>query len=421
MKEIIPVVGTKTVVITVCRDDLTIRGERALDITASGDDFTFTESGEEMLFESNGRLDLRIPSQLNVTIVAAHQDMIVRYVDGEISINEANQDVMLRTTGAVNLGKVGQDVSAQNINGRFSIESVGGDLALRNIMSATITDAKGDLMLRNADGDVLIEKIGGDAQVHTVSGSLAVQSCGRDVNLTNLGGITAVVDVAGDIRLNGSLFEGEHTFVAENDIIVRWPDGAAIAVTATAPTIENRLELQNVIEKDNTLTGQRINGDTRVMLTSANMISLKSTHLHDAQWRTDNGTSGTIDFDFEFADLKDRISKEINTRLESLGPDIASKLERRVTDAMSKAEAMAGKAQKKADKAMKQAQQQQRSASYGGARPTKPKAPLTPKPPTPPQPPASSDKSGERLQVLKMLQEGLISADEAATLLNALK
>jgi hypothetical protein len=275
----------------------------------------------------------------------------------------------------------------------------------------------GDFAAYYINGDVQLDQGKGDINLKTVSGDVSINSGSRDVNLRNLGGVCAVQHAHGDIRLKGGLCEGAHTFTASGDIVVRWPANAPIQVVAKAPDVRNRLPLEDLKKLDDGLVGRLGDGNTVVSLTARGRIVLKEGRLVDEKWENDQKEAFDMDFMTDLANLGERVAAEVNhhmarfgTELEThFGPDFAQNISEKVS---WQAEKAARKAEAAAEKARQYAERETaRAAKYAPPPPRARKAEST----------AAKASTEEQLKILRMVEKGTISPDEASTLLTALE
>ncbi|MBK8902870.1 MAG: hypothetical protein IPM53_16900 [Anaerolineaceae bacterium] len=396
--------------ITECNGDLVVRTWAETAVSLKGDSFEVNQAEEAISISSKRELKLTVPVYSSLSVQYANGDVAIKLVEGDVELVEVNGDAVLTGLNNVTIQTLNSDLSAKNLNGELSIDTVNGDVALRNIGGLTVQSVQGDLAVRNVNGSVTLHQAFGDVSLRTVNGDVTIHSGMRDVNLRNLGGLVTVESILGDIRLYGGLSEADHSLSAERDIIVRWPLTAPLNLTATAPSIKNRLPLDKETEMENTLIGRLGDGQTNLILKANGRILLKEGDIVDHQkWGEDPDLEA--EFDFDFADLGSQISQQINEqvsqitqRLESkLGPEftqrMADKLTRKVEQATARAEQAAARARQRAER----------------QRPSRP--------PRPAAPPDLKQKasSEEQLKILKMVEQGIISPNEAATLLEALE
>lgn len=401
-----------------CHGDLVIRSWSEAAVFVKGDDYEANETDMGLSISSQSDLKINVPADTDLSVVNVHGDLVIKHVDGDVSLVEAARDVVLRGLGNVKINTVQGDLSAKNIDGRLSAHMVHGDASLRNTSDLVLDTVQGDISLRHANGSIQLSLVQGDIGVHTVSGDITVNQGQRDATLHNLGGKNRVENIQGDIRLYGGLASGEHTFKAEGDIVLRWPANAPLELVATAPKIVNRLHFDKVVEDDNTLTGRMGDGRTAVTLTAAGRIELKEMHIIDSRWQSEGFDESDFGFDF-FADMGDfgeRISKEVNEHIARVTTDIETRFGPEFTQRLS--EKVARKAERAAEKAERAAERARQRAERNMRRRGRWSSP----PPAPPQP-AKKKKatSEEQLKILRMVEKGIITPDEANTLLEALE
>lgn len=402
--------------IDTCAGDLVVRSWLELDVVVKGDGFEATETEGGLSLTTHGDLQLMVPEGTHLSVQNAHSDVVIKNISGDVSLHEVNGDVVLLGLSHVKIGTIHSDLSAKNIDGAVSAETISGDAALRNIGDLHVATVHGDLAGRYINGAVVLNEVAGDVSLNTVNGDLTLGKCHRDVNLQNLAGINTVSHVSGDVRLSGGLVSGEHSFVANGDVLLRWPIDAPLNLTANAPNIKNRLPLENVVEKEGSLWGTIGDGKTNVSLTANGRILLKEARLVKAEWEAFANEGLDFDFNLDLAGLGEEIASKVNEQVARVtaeletrfGPDFSQRIAEKAERAAAQAERAAEKAMRKFEVHIERtAKRQGRSWS----------------PPPPPPAPAAPQKSTaeEQLKILKMVENGTISPDEAALLLSALE
>ena len=400
-----------------CAGDLIIRPWMEMAIQAKGD-FQVEQVESSHFFSSAGDLRLFVPEEAAVKVQNVRGDLSIKSIRGDVSLGDVRGDAILVGLGMVKVGEIHGDLAAKNLEGPLSIEWVHGDAVARNIdgmLSAGVVH--GDFAAYYVNGDVRLDQGKGDINLKTVNGEVSINSGSRDVNLRNLGGICSVHRADGDIRLKGGLCEGEHTLTASGDIVVRWPANAPLHVVAMAPEVRNRLPLQDLKNLDGGLVGRLGDGGTAITLTADGRIVLKEERLVDEKWETGQKEAFDMDFMTDLAGLGERVAAEVNhhmarfgTEIENyFGPDFAQNISEKVS---WQAEKAARKAEAAAEKAHRYAEREAaRAAKYA------------PPPPRPRKAQTAARKASteEQLKILRMVEKGTISPDEASTLLQALE
>ncbi|MFO7538309.1 MAG: DUF4097 family beta strand repeat-containing protein [Chloroflexota bacterium] len=406
------------IILKECDGAVVIRSSSGNSLRLKGDDYTIDPQDDQFTIKSTGDLKLYVPTNSTITAGAITGELVIKNISGAIQLDEVNGEAVLRGISSVQATAVHGSLTIKNCDGPLHIAQIYGDAYLRNVGDVTIEQVNGDLSGRNINGDVSINSAQGDVALRTVNGRVAVNTCYRDVNLRNLGGQLNLAKVQGDVRLFDSLPNGDHTIVAQGDIVLRWPPDAPLTLIVQADEITNDLPLENMVEKEGMLTGQLgDNGKTTLSLTARRAIlrPMRSSHSH---WHMDGE-----EFDFNF---------DFNMDLEKLGEQISAQVTEQVTKATAhfedkfggdfaqktaekwarKVEQAAERAERAAEKARRRAEQQM-SADYMDRRRRTSVAPAPPK--------AKEVNPEEQLKILQMVEKGLISPEEATMLLDALE
>ena len=397
-----------------CAGDLVVRPWLNLDVQAKGDYQTEVD-GETVTFESSGDLILSVPEGSNLVVKRAAGDVVVRSIAGSVELLDVRGDVVLGNLATVKLGHIHGDLVANSLSGSLTAEQIDGDVVLRNLdADLTLGIVNGDGALQFVNGTISLGEMAGDLSVRSVSGDVEIGKVRRDANLRNLSGSCSLSHVSGDIRLLGGLGPFEHSLYAEGDIVVRWPIDAPLLLEAEASRIVNQLPLRDVAATDQTLSGRLGDGNTRLNLKADGTIILKEAQIVAQEWTF--GTEPVIDFDFmaELSSLGAKISSEVGEQvarvtaeLESnFGPDF---MQRMAEQFAQKATDAAAKARKTAAASEHGAGRTTTTGSKGSADERAEK---------------SSQRDGKaeaQLKILKMVEKGVISPDEASTLLEALE
>ncbi len=408
-----------------CAGDLVIRPWMELAVKAQGN-YQMDEVESCLVFSSQGDLRLLVPEGAALKVGNVRGDLLIKGVRGEISLGEISGDALLLNLTRIKAGTIQGDLSAKNLEGPLYVEAIYGDAMARSINSdVSIGSVYGDFAAYYVSGNVRLRQCMGDINLKTINGEVSVDTGHRDANLRNLGNLCKIKDIHGDIRLKGGLSAGEHSFEAFGDIVVRWPGNAPLQLVAKAADIRNRLPLEDVKEIDSSLIGRIGDGDTIVNLSAGGRIVLKEGQLIDEKWESEHKEAFDMDFMIDLADLGERISAEVNHSMARMtgeietyfGPEFAQNISAKVSQqaekAAQKAEAAAEKARKYAEREVARAQRAQRRRSVQYAPPSK-------RPPKPNVPHAKASTE-EQLKILRMVEKGTISPDEASTLLEVLE
>lgn len=397
------------VTVTVAHGELIVRGGADASIGVSGE-CEIEKTGKGVSLVSQGRVVVRVPAGASLHVLEAHGNVIVKGVHGEVQIAEANGDVIVKHVGVTTIGTVHGDLSGRHVNGGLSVNEVMGDCNLRSVQNVVATMVHGDLVARYIEGSVQADEVMGDIQLKVINDDVTVGTGHRDVNLATLSGRCVVGSAMGDIRLKGRLVSGKHTLNAAGDIVVRWPQAAGVQFLVTAGRVRNRLVLEDVQEGEGVFSGRIGDSDTILVLETKNRVILKPTE--EETW----GPYGA-DLNIDFDDLDRRVTEEVSKGMEQLSShmeQLSTQFEEHLGPRF--AQKVSQKAEKAMERAMRQMERARERAERRNRRPT-------PWAKTPPPPPKKEPRStaSEQMKVLQMLENGLISVEEANTLLKALE
>lgn len=292
------------------------------------------------------------------------------------------------------------DLRVTQVKGALVVNLVNGDAALHDVGPVAMKSVQGDLSLRDASGDVQIEVVRGDAKLKRVAGHVVLNKVAGDLSANDLGGGLAVSQVGGDATLQTSLGAGcTYTVKAGGDVILRVNNGGGQFALNCKGDLRVRLPMTNWTGNDRSATGTYGDGSAQVTL------------MADGDLLVLPGNSGAAPFD------PDALSEQVEAMIESAMSQFESQmsrvqhdLEQRFGKFDKQAEKAAERAARSAERAKRRAEHAAGSWSFSVGRS-----------PTPPAPPSEPVSDQERLMILKMVEEGKITADQAAQLLSALE
>ena len=407
--------GKAPVVIVTCHGDLQVRGWSEPAILVKGSNYSCSESEKAWTVESSSDLKLYVPGTAELTIAEVNGDFKVKMVEGGLVISEAMGDVVARNVGATDIGTVYGDMSIRHVNGILTISSIMGDISVRNTEALEIGAIYGDCSIKYVNGAAVLNEVKGDISIKTVNEDVTVGRCYRDLNVRNIGGRIVADDVSGDIRLQGGLPGGKHSLSAHGDIVVRWPADQPLLVEAHSPAIKRIIELEDLVEETGFLSGRIGEGETLLLLNAKGRIIIKDANTPNKHY----GDPMDMDFDFDmdFDGLGEQFSTEINRRMsefstrmqKEFGPSFTAKIEKTAKEAANKAERAAERAVRKAEQAARKARYQADRTTWNAPQPARPQSPKENK--------ATEE---EQIKILRMVENGIISPEEATTLLEAI-
>lgn len=298
--------------------------------------------------------------------------------------------------GAVlNIEHTAGDLRVMQVKGPLTLNGVNGDAALHDVGALALKSVQGDLSVRGAEGDVQIDQVRGDAKLKHTAGAVTINKIAGDLVASDLDGGLAVTNVHGDCSLQTTLRAGQ-TYAAKagGDIVLRLDGGGGQFTLNCKGDLRVRVPMTNWTGNTRSGTGTYGDGSAQVtLLASGDLLVLP-------------GSPGA-GFD------PDVLSEQVEAMIESAMSQFEtqmSQVQRDLEQRFNKMDKQTEKAARNAERAKRRAERAAGSWNFSMGRP--------PFPPTPPSEPVTDQ---ERLLILKMVEEGKISVDQAAQLLSALE
>ncbi|HDQ73157.1 MAG TPA: hypothetical protein ENN19_13855 [Chloroflexi bacterium] len=366
-----------------CLGDLVIRGadEPRVSLRSRGqdDDADFRQEEEnELTLSSRVDCTLTCPRGATVTIQAVHGNLKVKDV-----------------TGALNIG------------------NVHGDVVLRHVGTSTLKQTHGDLNAYRIIGDLTVHNLSGDAKVRDVDGTLNMKQVGSDLKANGIVGGIAAEMVGADVLLGPPFSPGAvYRVQAGSDLRVRIPGDANLSISLRAGGhVRSRIPDLTLKEVDGAMSGVLGTGEATLEALVGGGVSLQLLDVNA-------GEGDNLSFDF-VADLEGlgaqieasitEAMAEMETRLhESLGRFDSEHIHSRVESVKEQA---LRAAQRAAERETERARLRAERAERRWQRVSGERAEAKPEPAT----------EEERMRILRMVENGAITPEQAADLLAALE
>jgi ElaB/YqjD/DUF883 family membrane-anchored ribosome-binding protein len=363
----------------------------------------------------------------------------------ELTVDQLGELITIRCDGdctmlvplqaAVQIGEVHGDAQVNLLLGKVDIEEVDGNLSVSSVGSVTIGEVDGDLTVRSVAGTCQVESVDGNARVARVAGDLNLHEVDGDLHVTEVvGSLQATVD--GNASLTLRLTSGQAVMVtADGDINCQVEPGAGAHVMLKA---DGDIRVRNLGEPrrgtDTMLDFTVGDGSATLHLTADGNITLRGTEIPPMDLEADFGAELSQEMALRAAELSQQITSQVESQVETLsreleeklsqmgtGDEMASRIQERVTGALRRAEEKLAEAMRKMEVRVQEAE---RRGPEGDGRRRKayawqaPQPPIPPVPPAPPRRPRATDE--ERMMILRMVEQGKVSVEQAEKLLAAL-
>lgn len=353
--------------------------------------------------------DLRLNGQTGRTVEANAVEgsgLSLEQVSGVLRLSSRSDvTVYLPEDCRIEGDTVGGDVMINGVRGEVLIHTIGGDARLRRVGQISMSLIGGSLMARRVSGDLSVDRVGGDAVVDQVSGSVRLRGVGGDARLSEVEGLVEA-NVGGDVRLHIDPAEGtESRIQAGGDVACRLPSDASVRVTLNAGG-DIRLGIP--------VDAEPANGHMQLIL-GKGAADLDLTSGGDVHLR-----HGELEVEAVEIDLGEAIAARVGAELEAhmtelegrfgrLGEELqgfdSERINAKIRETVARAQRKAAQARQRAAERARKGME--RGAMEGASFSQRPRG--------------AESLEQERKAILGMLENGVISVEEAEKLLKALE
>lgn len=340
-----------------------------------------------------GDLFINGMDQETIEAVATNHGRVRLEQDGELVMLTADRGarVTLPRAARLEVADVRGDLRVRGLDADLTIDRVRGDADLTHVAGVNVNKVGGDLKGRDIRGDLALQSAGGDVRLRHVKGSL-IASLGGDLTVKDAGvplDVTAGGDAVLQIEIPGS---DPVSVVAGGDITCRLKGALSAAITMAAGG-DRRVDLPGATQ-DDALPGRITLGDgvADVSLRAGGDIWLGGSETSVGV--EDPGAIGS-----RVAESVGKTLAEVEAGLAAMGA---------VMESVPEAE-ISSKVQRIVERAIRRRQRGRGKVLGAWPLSTGPVAESV----------AASDE--ERMKVLKMVESGKLSVEDAEKLFEALE
>jgi hypothetical protein len=415
------------------QDDAAVTGWDQADIElvldGDPDQCQAEQQKDALVIRSQAALAIHVPYDTAVHIGQASGDLILRDLEGVISVDTVQGDLSIGTcSGEVTVQNAEGRLSAEQLAGALEIGRAQGDVHLHHIAAVRLAKASGSVYARAADGAIALGVVQGDIQARHVAGPLTLEEGEGSFRGQDLEGGMDLQQVNGDLALKTDAAPGKryHAQVAGTitawfpaEISARFILQAGGSISAGLPEIES--------EEAGRVLGRAGAEEAEIELRADQDIFVQVQGYGEGAfdaWSAMESISAQIEAEIaqHLGELSAdaMVQREVDKALSKAEQEIA-KAQRHLEQESRRAQEMAQRAQERAARAAQRAQAKiaRRSRKWGLSIEAGPSL-FGPAPPVPPRAADRGPSPEEQLAILKMLQEDKITVAEAEALLAAL-
>jgi hypothetical protein len=370
--------ATPHVTVSECMGNLVVRGSEerqiALYVQGKAGDVNLKQEGETFTLATRTDCLLACPPGTTVSVDTVRGNLRVERVDGPVTADTVHGNVKLRGAGPTALKEVFGNLSARHVAGALSAGGVRGNAQVRQVEGVlALAQVDGNLVCEDLDGGLAAEQIRGNARLGppfprgksyrlTVSGNLAVR-------------LPADASLRLSIRAGGRL----RSYIP--DLILEQTDGESQDILGTGEASLEACANGNITLRPLERTGGPAEGLPLEFVTDLEGLS----------------TQIEARITEEMAQMEIRLA-------ESLSHVDSEDVRRRIERAAQRTRRAADRAAEQARMRAERAERRWKRAS--GQRPRPSREPVT---------------DEERMRVLRLVEEGKITPEQAADLLAAME
>ncbi len=402
---------------------------------------------------------VRVPASARVTVrdareslkLAGLSDLSADQVRGSVKASDVEQATFAEVYGNLKADGFTSLRVTQTVYGNASLsdgenadlQNVHGNLSVKALDTVQALRVGGNFYLSQVDGPVTVESVGGNSVLKGVGGVLNLAKVGGNLATSGLVAGAKVAKVGGNMVLNGEIGAGcTYHFKAGGNAVLRLPEGTGAHLTLSAKgKVRSALPLSGEEQQGTTVTGTLGEGGAEIVVEAGGNVLVGGTaqslgadlgaeisrQVEEALQSIDLAAVGeqiSAEMDRAMVQLRDKLEtvdwdrigrrtqRSMERAMQRLQRDI-DRLSEKAARRQEKLERMAQRAAREQEKWERAGQRmagegQGRAAGIYFAGSTGSDEP-------------TADLDQERLAILKMLEEGKISAQEAETLLDALE
>lgn len=349
----------------------------------------------------NVRGNLRIrpgePGQVEARGPDGSKLKLVEQDGGAVLTADSDCQLLVPPEAVIEAKSVGGDLSVLDVSGELLIRNVGGAARLRRAGAVVIETIGGDLVARMLAGKLSVDNVGGDALVDQVDGELYLRNVGADLRLSRVSGAVHAT-AGGDGKLSLEPAPGVSSSISVGgDLSCYVPEQASVYLKLSAGgdyRLAVPVQAEDVADGCEVRLGQ---AEAEVSLAAGGDLIVRAGQADDQAVVADLGEAIAMrvgaEIETHMAEIEERLSG-FGDRLQSFDSD---RIGRKIRSSIARAQRKAARAQR-------------RAAQRRDFRVEVPSAARRAQP---------SDE--ERLMILRMVEQGKLSVDEAESLLEALE
>lgn len=384
-----------------------IKGVEQLEVTCEIDApqlATLVEENGHVYVTVNSACRLQVPVKSSIEIERGMGSVMIETITGSISIEKVLGNLVLIDIDRAVVEKVGGNFAARKTSGIIKIEKIAGSLTVDDVHTILCEKVGGNCILHNVHGDCRIEKAGGKCLAQNVAGQAVFAKFGGNLKAREIN-LQSDVKVGGNIELINCKFANDLSLLAGGNVSIALLEdqtGLTMGIRSGGHDIKINAHGEEIQTRGTEYDYQLGDGGVKISVGAGGSVSVIDAPKQGEDIIGDLSNR----FTFEESAFSELIKERIDTAT------------RRAEAKVKAAEIRLGQIQDRVEKF------RGININVGFGDDEDGDVPPIPKQPVPPVSRPAGKKGAtdeERLMILKMLQDGTISVDEAETLFKAME
>jgi DUF4097 and DUF4098 domain-containing protein YvlB len=340
--------------------------------------------------------------RLDIILESVSASFHVIEVDETAAVDELNEDcsIQMPEQGHLRIGSVTGELTLKGILGTTEVEHLAMDCIARHTGSLSISSIAGDVHVRHAATAVTLGTVNGHVTLRDIDAPVSITYVAGNFWGRNLQAGLHIEQVNGDVAL--------HTDFAPNSSFQLATSGSVLLRVPSSANVRIAIPHQTAIEADESLKIVT-EGEQRIVVMGTGNADVRIIRASSVRIRSDETCDMECDCNFAFEGDIDAYMTDVSAKIDAQISQIEARLNDLPGRVRTRVERKLEAAQRKVESALRETEQATYhfESRYGDQIVY-----------APPREPVSEE---ERLTILRMLERGTISVQEAENLLAALE
>lgn len=426
-EQVIETSASPHITVTEARKNLKVRGtdEQQVVIRVDGEaeDLNLEQEGETLTLSVQEDCKITCPTGSTLTLQTVYGNVKIQDVSGTLALETIRGNLSLQDVGPTELGEVSGNLNARDVAGNLKGSAVKGNAKVHDIEGGLHLDqVNGNLRARDIDGDLQSTAVSGNAEANDVGGQCTIERVGGNLSATDVEGSVMAEQIGGNGRLAPNLAPGATYRVnAGGNLDIHLPEDASMSLSLRAGGgIRSHIAGLELEEADGGKKGTLGAGEATLEARAGGTLTLKGATPAGF------GAPGAFEFDMSFMEDLEQIGPMVEARVNEAMAEMEIRLEQGLGHLDSEkmrlkiervAEKSAHAAERAAEQVRRAAEREAQKARMRAERAQRRWDRASGKKVQPRPEPASEE---EQLRILRMVEEGKITPEQAADLLAAM-